>query len=117
MLVSRRKKFMLDKNTSVVHIRVLNKKFIHNLVKKKVDIRYEKLLKDLTLLLITDQIERFRQEIKNKYKLYLTRKELDKMAKQLVHMQKEAHMKMIIAQNARIFDLPIEDSISVGRRR
>ena len=127
MLKSRSRSFTFLK-TSVSNIRVINREFIHNLVKKKVDIRFENLMKKLVLLLISDddtgesarlildRVERFRQEIKNKYKMYLTKKELDEMAKQLIHLQKEAQMKMILISNRQIFEMP-EREVSSHRSR
>ena len=126
MLKSRGRSFNVLK-TSVSNIRVVNREFVHNLVKKKVDTRFDDLMKKLVLLLISDddtgesarlildRIERFRQEIKNKYKMYLTKKELDEMAKQLVHLQKEAKMKMILITNRQIFEMP-ERQVEVPHR-
>ncbi len=128
MLKSRSNSFTVLK-TSVCNIRVINREFIHNLVKKKVDIRFENLMEKLVLLLISDddtgesarlildRIERFRQEIKNKYKMYLAKKELDEMAKQLVHLQKEAKMKMILIANRQVFDMPDKQVQSPHRSR
>ena len=115
MLISRNKKFLIG-DSSITHIKVTEKKLIHNLVKKKVDKRFERLLKSLVMLLISDddtgesvrlildQVEKFRLEIKNKYKTYLKKKELDEMAKQLVHIQKEAQLKMSIITQKNIFE-------------
>lgn len=126
MLKPRGRNFTVLK-TSVSNIRVISREFIHTLVKKKVDIRFESLMKKLVLLLISDddtgesarlildRVERFRQEIKNKYKMYLTKKELEEMAKQLVHMQKEARMKMILIANRQVFDMP-ERQVEVSHR-
>ena len=128
MLVSRNKKFLIG-DSSVTHIKVTDKNLVHNLVKKKVDNRFEKLLKSLVMLLISDddtgesvrlildKIEKFRLEIKNKYKAYLKKKELDEMAKQLVHIQKEAHMKMVVVRQKNIFEPKVEDAASVGKSR
>ena len=128
MLKSRSRSFTFLK-TSVSNIRVINREFIHNLVKKKVDIRFENLMKKLVLLLISDddtgesarlildRVEKFRQEIKNKYKMYLTKKELDELARQLVHMQKEAKMKMILISNRQVFEMPEREMSSPHRSR
>ncbi|MBR2246236.1 MAG: hypothetical protein IJ880_04290, partial [Bacilli bacterium] len=42
-----------------------------------------------------NQIERFRRQIKNKYRAFLTRKELEKMSKQLKLLQMEAKNRML----------------------
>ena len=64
--------------------------------------KYHKLIDLLTQLLTDDddtgdsirealnQIEKFRQEIKNKYRDFLKKKELELMSKQLLILQKEA---------------------------
>ena len=76
-LVSRSKNFTIG-NDKITNIKITNKKFVHTIVKKKVDVKYNKLLIKLTELLIEDdetgetiriilnEIEKFRQEIKNK---------------------------------------------------
>ncbi len=128
MLISRNKKFLIG-DSSITHIKVTEKKLIHNLVKKKVDKRFERLLKSLVMLLISDddtgesvrlildQVEKFRLEIKNKYKTYLKKKELDEMAKQLVHIQKEAQLKMSIITQKNIFEPRVENMTPVGKSR
>ncbi|MBQ2640138.1 MAG: hypothetical protein IJF92_05225 [Bacilli bacterium] len=101
---SRKKKFTaLDININNININ--NKKMAYPIVSKKVKTLYEKLLFLLTELLVTDdesgetymealnQIERFRIQIKNKYRYFLKRKELEKMSKQLKLLQMEARTK------------------------
>ena len=95
------------KDFSVDNINLYNKYFCHHLVIKKVNKLYNKLLLLLTELLVTDdesgdtyrealnQIERFRIQIKNKYRMFLERKELEEMSKQLKLLQMEAKNKMI----------------------
>ena len=46
------------------------------------------------------EIEKFRQQIKNKYREYLTKKDLESMSKQLTIIQKNAKNKIIELQNA-----------------
>ena len=43
-----------------------------------------------TMREVLDRIEKFRQEIKNKYRSYLEKDELEKMSSQLKVLQKEA---------------------------
>lgn len=82
------------------------------LVTAKVLKKYERLIKYLTELLIDDddtgdamrealnQIEKFRLEIKNKYREYLKRKELEMMSKQLVALQKAANERLLEIHNS-----------------
>lgn len=82
------------------------------LVTAKVLKKYERLIKYLTELLIDDddtgdamrealnQIEKFRLEIKNKYREYLKRKELEMMSKQLVTLQKAANERLLEIHNS-----------------
>ena len=46
-----------------------------------------------------DRIEKFRQEIKNKYRRFLEKKELEIMAKQLSALQKQAKIEFAELQN------------------
>ena len=74
--------------------------------------KYHKLIATLTELLVDDddsgdsmrealnQIEKFRLEIKNKYRDYLKRKELELMSKQLVLLQKEANERLMEIRNS-----------------
>lgn len=82
------------------------------IVTSKVLKKYERLIKYLTELLIDDddtgdamrealnQIEKFRLEIKNKYRDYLKRKELEMMSKQLVTLQKAANQRLLEIHNS-----------------
>lgn len=97
--------------TKVTNISISNKKLSHPLAYKKVTKKYQKLIELLTELLISDddsgescrealnQIERFRIEIKNKYREYLKQKELEHMSKQLITLQKEANSRLIQINN------------------
>ena len=74
--------------------------------------KYDKLIRYLTELLVSDddtgdamrealnQIEKFRQEIKNKYRKFLKQKELEMMSKKLVVLQKEANKRLFEIQNS-----------------
>ncbi len=91
---------------------IYNKKLANPIVKKQVDKKYKKLVSMITELLVSDddtgrsqiealtEIEKFRQIIKNKYREYLTKKDLEAMSKQLTIIQKEAKNKIIELQNA-----------------
>ena len=83
-----------------------SKKLAHPLIYKKVSKKYNRLIAILTELLISDddsgesfrealnQIERFKVEIKSRYREYLKQKELEFMSKQLKALQKEATMRL-----------------------
>lgn len=91
----------------IIKLVIYNKKLAYPIVKKQVDKKYKKLILLLTDLLVSDddtgeslmevlnQIEKFRQIIKNKYREYLTRKDLEVMSKNLTLIQKEAKNKII----------------------
>lgn len=110
------------KGQEISKLVIYNKKLAHPVVKKQVDKKYKKLIDMLTDLLISDddtgrsqmqaltEIEKFRQMIKNKYREFLTRKDLEEMSKQLTIMQKTAKSKIAELQN-----FLIEQEISKGR--
>lgn len=86
-------------------IKVINKKLASSLVTEKVMKKYNRLINNLTELLvdddptgencglILDEIEKFRLEIKVKYRKFLKQKELEMMSKQLITLQKETNKK------------------------
>ena len=88
-------------------ISVIEKKLARPLVTKKVLSKYNKLIPLLTELVINDDetgdsfrealnhIEKFRLEIKNKYREFLKRKELEMMSKQLSILKKEADKRLM----------------------
>lgn len=108
---SPRKTFTISK-TKVKNIIVLNNKLSHPIVAKKVSKEYQKLVSILMELLTSDddtgeslrealnRIEKFRQEIKNKYRDFLKKKELEEMGNQLKVFQKEAQIRFVELQNA-----------------
>lgn len=109
-LASKNHKFVIEE-TEVTNIIVLDFNLIRLLVSKKVKVRYEQLIRYLTTLLTSDDdtgtccqealntIEKFRLEIKNKYRKYLREKELKEMANQLKVMQKVAMEKEVEIKN------------------
>lgn len=109
LMPSRSNKFKIN-GENITNIQIVNKNLAHPLAAKKVSKIYKKLIMILTELLITDddsgetyrealnQIEKFRQEIKNKYRKFLEKKELEVMSKQLKLLQLEAKNKYMELQ-------------------
>lgn len=101
LMPSRRGDFIIAEQT-IKNIMIFNVDFAKPMVKKVVDKKYKKLIRFVTELLISDddsgesfrlalnEMEKFRQEIKNKYRVFLEKKELNFMAKQLSALQMEA---------------------------
>lgn len=95
----------------ITHINVVDTELAKTLVRKFVSTKYKKLIKTLTELLISDddsgdtfrlaldKIEKFRMEVKNKYRRFLEQKELEIMAKQLSALQKQAKLEFAELQN------------------
>lgn len=91
----------------VKNIVVISKYLAQPIVSIQVMKKYDKLIKYLTELLISDddtgdamrealnQIEKFRLIIKNKYRKFLKQKELELMSKQLVKLQKAANQRLL----------------------
>ena len=83
---------------------------IEKLVHKKVDRHFKRLLMLVTMLLEADddtgtslreclnEVEKFRLEIKNKYREYLTKEELNLMAKKLMILNEEAKMRLSVLE-------------------
>ena len=111
LMASKRKTFHIE-NSDISDIRVVNKKLARPLVTKKVLKQYNKLISHITDLLVDDdesgescrealnQIEKFRLIIKNKYRAYLKKQELEAMSKQLKTLQKEANKRLLEIQDS-----------------
>ena len=107
---SKNKTYKIGGN-EVRDIKVVDTKLAASLVNMQVSKKYQKLINYLTELLVDDddsgdtyrealnQIEKFRQEIKNKYRKFLKQKELETMSKKLVILQKEANKRLFEIQN------------------
>ena len=101
-------------NVVVKNLEIYDKKIANFVVTKQVLKKYNKLIANLTELLISDddsgdsfrhalnQIEKFRLEIKNKYRKFLKKKELEMMSKQLMLLKKEADRRLIEIHDAYI---------------
>lgn len=122
LMPSRGNKFWIHEMV-VKDILVVDVMLAKGLVRDYVDKKYKKLIAELTELLISDddtgepfrialnRIEKFRQEVKNKYRIYLEKKELEIMAKQLSTLQKHAKLEFAELQNS----LMITNEIGKGR--
>lgn len=96
----------------IKNIKVVNTELGRPVVSEYVGKKYRRLLKILTELLISDddsgdsfrlaldRIEKFRLEIKIKYRRFLEKKELEVMAKQLSALQRQAKLEFAELQNS-----------------
>ncbi len=96
----------------IKNLEIYDKRLAHPIAIMQVKKKYEKLIKILPDLLISDddsgesirhalnEIERFRQIIKNKYREYLKEKDLKLMSSQLKVLQHEAKSKYLEMQNS-----------------
>ena len=96
----------------IKNLEIYDKKLAHPIAVMQVKKKYEKLMNILPDLLISDddsvesirsalnEIERFRQIIKNKYREYLKEKDLKLMSSQLKVLQREAKAKYLEIQNS-----------------
>lgn len=98
-------KYFIIEGEKVSDIKVINKILINSVVSEIVEKKFKKLIQEITELFINEddsegsmnevlnRIEKFRQEIKNKYRAYLKEEELKLMGNQLKRLQKEARKK------------------------
>ena len=96
----------------IKNLEIYDKKLAHPIAVMQVKKKYEKLMNILPDLLISDddsgesirhalnEIERFRQIIKNKYREYLKEKDLKLMSSQLKVLQREAKAKYLEMQKS-----------------
>ena len=104
------KKVFIINGCKITDIEICNKKMAYPIASKKASKKYRDLIKILTDLLVDDddsgesfrealnQIERFRIMIKNKYRNFLTKEEIETMSKQLIILQKEAKKRLMDIQ-------------------
>ena len=112
MMPSKRNSGFMICGENISNIMVISYDMAAPLVRSYVSVKYKKLISFLTELLVTDddngdsyrealnQIEKFRLQIKNKYRDYLLSEELKLMAKQLGILQKEAKNQFVELQNS-----------------
>lgn len=117
-MASNKKVFVIEK-VNIKNIMIINHKLAHPLVAKKVQKEYERLVTTLMDLLTSDddtgenfrealnKIEKFRQEIKNKYRDFLKKQELEDMAKQLKVFQQESQKRYYELQTA-IYEMSLQ---------
>ncbi|MBP3799398.1 MAG: hypothetical protein ILA19_00310 [Bacilli bacterium] len=98
-------KYFIIEGEKITDIKVIDKGLINSVVSEIVEKKFKKLIQEITELFINEddsegsmnevlnRIEKFRQEIKNKYRAYLKEKELKLMGNQLKRLQKEARKK------------------------
>lgn len=120
VLGSRNKVFTIA-GMAVENIIIYTKHLASVLVSEKVSIKFKKLIVLLTELLVDDDdsgdtfrealnhIEKFRLEIKNKYRNYLKQKELEMMSKQLSQLQKVANERLLEIHNSYLDSLDNEN--------
>ena len=99
--LNKNKEALKIKGTSIKNIIITDKKIVLPLLKSKIFKKYQKLLNEVVilldnedddgsnLLLALDKIERFRAIVKNKYRNYLEKSELEFMAHKLKILKKE----------------------------
>ena len=96
----------------IENIVLYDKKLSHPFVSRVVNHKFNKLINELTDLLLSDEdddgdiykicldrVEKFRLMIKNKYRHFLKKKELEAMSKKLKFIQKEAENRLISINN------------------
>ncbi len=111
LLPSRTKIFKIC-DSDICNIQVVDKKMANPLVSFFVFQKYNRLVKELVKMLVDsnddggdtcrqvlDRIEKFRLQVKNKYRAYLKKQELAKMSKQLVLLKKQAIEQAMLLQN------------------
>lgn len=111
MDITPKKKNRFEDLIQVNKLVLIQPTLIEKLVHKKVDRHFKRLLKLVTVILDTDddtgtalreglnEIEKFRLEIKNNYREYMTKEELHMLAKKLTILQEELKQKIFITEN------------------
>lgn len=106
LLPSKSKKFHIE-GCEISNIIIVSKSMAHPFVKKIAYKKYKKLINNIAELFVSDedpgtamsevlnQIEKFRDETKRKYRKYLRKKELEEMSLKLKFLQKEAKAKQV----------------------
>lgn len=110
-MMTSKKGFMIS-DVLVRNLEIMNKRLANGVVSRQVMKKYNKLIPLLTELLISDDesgeafrealnhIEKFRLEVKVKYREFLKQQELEMMSKQLTLLKKEADRRMLEIHDA-----------------
>ena len=110
LMTSNKKSFKIG-TSKIKGVTISNKKLAYPIVSDKVMRKYNKLISYLTELMVDDdptgdamrevlnRIEKFRLEIKIKYRKYLKKKDLEMMSKKLLKLQKLAQQRLLEIQN------------------
>lgn len=111
LVASKRRVFEIQ-GANVRKIYVMNKKLVHPLVHEVVLKKYQQLMDVLAELLMEDdddgetcrealnQIEKFRIQIKNKYRNYVKKEDLEMMSRRLSKIQRDLKMKLFMIENS-----------------
>ncbi len=112
-LLSSRTKIFKICDADICNIQVVDKKLAHPIVSSLVLKKYNRLINQLLKLLVDsddetgdnyrqvlDRIEKFRLQIKNKYRAFLKKQELARMSKQLTLLKKQAMEQFLEVQNS-----------------
>lgn len=95
---------------------LINESLIQKMIQKKLNKRFQKLLCDVNLLFESDdetgtglrevlnQLERFKMEVKNKYRKYMEKEELLLLGKKLSILQNEAKLRLYYLENEDILE-------------
>lgn len=98
-------KYFIIEGEKITDIKVIDKGLINSVVSEIVEKKFKKLIQEITELFINEddsegsmnevlnRIEKFRQEIKNKYRAYLKEEDLKLMGNRLKKLQREANKK------------------------
>lgn len=111
VLMNSKGKSISINGSSVKSIKVVSVELSKSMYQRQVGKKYNKLIKLITDLLMSDddtgeayrealnQIEKFRLEIKNKFRIYLEKEQIEFMVKQLSILEKQAKMQYMELQN------------------
>lgn len=111
ILMNSKGKSVSINGSNVKLIKVVSVELSKSMYQRQVGKKYNKLIKLITDLLMSDddtgeayrealnQIEKFRLEIKNKFRIYLEKEQIEFMVKQLSILEKQAKMQYMELQN------------------
>ena len=118
--LSPKKSAKIEDAINVNKIVIINPSLANKVAKKKVDIKFKKLLQLLNIIFETDdetgtayhqgldEIERLRQELVDKYKKYLENDEYDTMDKKLGILEHELKVRLFYLQKEMDYEMEKE---------